>query len=274
MGNTCRGCIYEIVTQPWKKPEKPSAQRHSGALVYHGGLPIVDEPDAGLPGYCGIVTEDIFEFGALSLKIEAWPNFRIGGSLWPSGLLLAHALVEASGKGNQIVDATGKLAELPMVKGRRCAEIGAGIGLPGLIAAKLGTASMVVTDRSELVPLLERNIQLNDLSDNCTAEALDWSVVESSTLFSAAGQGSATPLDVILAADVIYYEEQDPLAQALQALMTPGHTELVLAYRERTPADRGYLQDRLLPRLDNARRVDFAAGVNGNCEIYIGRLRA
>ena len=44
----------------------------------------------GLPGYCGLV--EIEEH--LGVKIELWPQFRIGGSLWPSGKLLGQFMIE------------------------------------------------------------------------------------------------------------------------------------------------------------------------------------
>lgn len=74
--------------------------------------------------------------------------------------------------------------------------------------------------------------------------------------------------DFLLAADVIYFEEQDPLVNALQELLSP-ETLLLLAYRERTPADRQYLEEVILPKLE-AERIDYRTE-RGCCEIYMGR---
>lgn len=38
----------------------------------------------GLPGYCGLVEREV----RMGFQIELWPQFRIGGSLWPSGEVL------------------------------------------------------------------------------------------------------------------------------------------------------------------------------------------
>ncbi|CAJ1442356.1 unnamed protein product [Effrenium voratum] len=200
------------------------------------------------------VMQDV-DLGAFVLHIETWPNFRVGSSAWPSGFLLAQALAEG-------------LAGLPSVGGRRVAELGAGPGLPGLAAAKLGATQVLLTDYDELVPLLQRNILHNGLS-NCHAEAFDWQLAAGSDLATRDG----VPLDIILAADVVYFEEQDPLVDALKELMVPEHTVLVLAYRERTPADRLYVEDVILPNLQ-AVRVDFETAEHGSCEIYVGRWRS
>merc|ERR1712241_317679 len=47
------------------------------------------------------------------------------------------------------------------VAGGVCCELGAGTGAVGLCAAALGCHQVVLTDKAEIVPLLEHNIQLN-----------------------------------------------------------------------------------------------------------------
>ncbi|CAE8706547.1 unnamed protein product, partial [Polarella glacialis] len=198
------------------------------------------------------------DLGSTTVILETWPNFRIGSCAWPSGFLLAKALSEG-------------LEGLPVVKDQQVAELGAGPGLPGLVCGKLGAASVSLTDYAELVPLLRQNIKLNGLEGNCSALALDWPLAPQSSLAVARRPGG--PLDVVLAADVVYFEEQDPLVDALEALMAPRQTVLVLAYRERTSSDRFYLQERILPRLEAPQRIDYGSPEHGSCEIYIGCLR-
>jgi len=189
-----------------------------------------DITEGGLPGYVGLVKRDEFRFKDLTIRIETWPDYRIGSIAWPSGMLLARALAEGFGG-------------LPQIVGRHVAELGAGPGLPGLACGHLGAAGVALTDRVELVPLMERNIELNGLSSNCRAEPLDWPLAWESPLSAASRAASgAAPLDVVVAADVVYFEEQDPLIEALSALLVPEHTVLVLAYRQRTDADRAYPQ--------------------------------
>eukprot|EP00435_Cladocopium_sp_Y103_P029615 s452_g7.t1 len=205
------------------------------------------EKRAALPA---AVMQDV-DLGPFTLQIETWPSFRLGSSLWPSGFLLAEAL------------ATGAVPLPRPLAGSSVLELGAGPGLPGLAAARMG-ARVTLTDYSELVPLMKRNILHNQL-EGAKATTLDWSQVSGSQL---ASELKRAPLDFILAADVVYFEEQDPLVDALKELMMP-QTTLVLAYRERTPADRIYLEDVILPKMQ-ATRLDFQTPARGSCEIYVG----
>mmetsp|Transcript_46620 Transcript_46620/g.110867 ORF Transcript_46620/g.110867 Transcript_46620/m.110867 type:complete len:281 (-) Transcript_46620:104-946(-) len=249
----------------------PQTSEKSGGglrLVYHGGLPILAPADeavqGGLPGYCGLIKRDMLQFGDCSLHIETWPDYRIGAVHWPSGRLLARALAE------------GALPEvLPSVEGCSVVELGAGPGLPGLVAASLKATSVVLTDYAELVPLAERNVELNGLEASCSAEALDWFGAEASKL-SVRSRAAAElpPLDIVLAADVVYVEEQEPLVSALLALMSPGHTQLVLAYKNRTLPDREYLNERILPRLSGLKTGIFGTAEDGETELYVGMLPA
>lgn len=241
---------------------EPDSKAAPARFVYHGGLPmmVTDVSQGGLPGYAGLVDQAKLDLGPMQLRMETWPDYRIGSIVWPSGILLARALAEG-------------LPSLPSVQGRHIAEIGAGPGIPGLVCGKLGAASVAITDRLELVPLIEQNIKLNSVESACQALELDWEFAMNSPL-ARTKRGTAPPLDLLLAADVIYFEEQDPLIDALRNLMVPGHTELVLAYRERTPADRMYLNERILPCLDAPRFVCYEAPAHGSTEIYIGRLTA
>jgi len=217
-----------------------------------------DVTQGGLPGYVGAIDHQEVQLGSVTILLETWPQYRIGSSVWPSGWLLAHALLEG-------------VAELPQVKGRHVAELGAGPGIPGLVCGMLGAASVTVTDRIELVPLITKNIEVNGLTANCRAQALDWPFACDSSL-ACINRGDAGPLDIVLAADVVYYEEQDPLMDALVALLAPQHTVLVLAYRQRTSADREYLEQRILPRLAY-QKLEHSNPQHGSCEIYVGTMR-
>ena len=48
-----------------------------------------------------------------------------------------------------------------LVAGRRVLELGAGTGVLGSLCAKLGAASVTVTDLATSVPLIELNLSLN-----------------------------------------------------------------------------------------------------------------
>jgi len=145
-------------------------------------------------------------------------------------------------------------------------------GLPGLVCAKLGASSVVLTDLVELLPLMVNNIAHNFVEGTCRAETLDWLTANVSPL-AAVNREAEGPLDVVLAADVVYVEEQEPLMGALLALMAPGHTQLVLAYKNRNPGDREYLNSRILPRMEEVREMKYSTPEDGMTELFICRLR-
>lgn len=209
----------------------------------------------------GVVTS-LSLSGIPPLQLETWPSFRIGSTAWPSAFLLAESLAALDPR-------------LPSIKGKHVVEIGAGPGVPGLVCGLLGAASVVLTDREDLVPLLARNVQLNALENVCFPQELDWDFAYCSGLTAASRRHMGhRPFEIVLAADVVYFEEQDPLMSCLEALMEPERTCLVLAYRERTCADRRYLEERILPRLREPQCFVCTSVEHGCSEIYVGRLRA
>ena len=113
---------------------------------------------------------------------------------WPSGIALAEHI------------AARDLGET------RVLEIGCGLGLPSLVAARLG-ADVVATDWSpDAIALLERNAARN--GTKITAVTADWREPER---FVALG-----PFDLVLAADVLYEERNaEPILALLEALDTP-----------------------------------------------------
>eukprot|EP00928_Gymnodinium_smaydae_P082043 TRINITY_DN65476_c0_g1_i1.p1 TRINITY_DN65476_c0_g1~~TRINITY_DN65476_c0_g1_i1.p1 ORF type:complete len:265 (+),score=42.80 TRINITY_DN65476_c0_g1_i1:77-871(+) len=259
MLSSCSACWGGLLASRRKKEKPPEENLR---WVFHGGIPMLTEDrfEGGLPGYVGMVTREQMQFASVSLEIETWPDYRIGAMHWPSGRLLARALAEASDV-------------LPPIAGRSVVELGAGPGLPGLVCAKLGASSVVLTDLIELVPLMDRNIELNSMEAVVRSETLDWLKASESPLAAKNRAANAPPLDLLVAADVVYVEEQEPLMGAMLALMEPGHTELVLAYKNRNPGDREYLNSRILARLENVRFSEYCTPEDGRTELYVGRLR-
>jgi predicted nicotinamide N-methyase len=95
---------------------------------------------------------------------------------WPSGIALAAHLAAYD------------------LRGTRVLEIGCGLGLPSLVAARLG-ADVVATDWSpDAIALLERNASRNGL--RVTAVPADWRDTDAI--------GSLGPFDLVVAADVLY----------------------------------------------------------------------
>jgi predicted nicotinamide N-methyase len=126
---------------------------------------------------------------------------------WPSGIALADHV------------ATLDLA------GRCVLELGSGLGLPSLVAARCG-ADVVATDWSgDAIALLERNAARNDV--RLTAVTADW---RDAGAFAALGS-----FDLVLAADVLYEERN---ARPILALLGRLGSPALIADPGRRHADR------------------------------------
>ena len=104
-------------------------------------------------------------------------------------------------------------------------ELGAGAGLPALVAASLGASSVLGTDLDHhSVDYMLRAIEHNKLAATMTASRLDWA--------DAAAIDATTPCPVLLAADCNYYTSAvTPLLNTIDKLLCmPGI--LLLASRE------------------------------------------
>lgn len=127
---------------------------------------------------------------------------------------------ELDSVGNVLWDGSAHLARwlcanAEVVRGRDVLELGAGVGLVAIVAAFLGTPSRVVaTDLPHVVPLLQRNVDANDVRVECVP--LDWDKVD-----AAAVPGDAER--VVLAADCVYSPGLAALfARALSACLGIG----------------------------------------------------
>lgn len=99
-----------------------------------------------------------------------------GVALWPSAIALAHELGARAGE----------------LRGRRVLELGAGTGLPGILAASHG-AQVVQTDRDEMaMSVCKRNCERNRV-ETVEHRLADW------TCWEDAGQ-----YDLIIGSDILY----------------------------------------------------------------------
>ncbi len=122
-------------------------------------------------------------------------TFPYGLLLWPSAVALAEELA----------------AEPALVVGKRVLEIGAGVGLPGLVAQSLG-AFVTQTDYQEAPLLLARwNAERNGVP-GIAYRTLDWR-----------RPPVMPPFDVVLASDVLYERSlHEALFALLPAVLAPG----------------------------------------------------
>lgn len=118
-----------------------------------------------------------------------------GVALWPAAIALAHDLVSRADD----------------LRGKRVLELGAGTGLPGIVAASLG-ARVVQTDRDELaMSACKRNCVRNrvEIAEHRLA---DW------TSWADAGQ-----YDWIIGSDILYGVELQPhLRRIFETNLAPG----------------------------------------------------
>ena len=118
--------------------------------------------------------------------------------LWPAALALAHELASRD------------------VAGKRILELGAGTGLPGIVAAALG-AHVVQTDRQKLIlHVCANNAARNGLTmlDHRLA---DWTAWEDTARY-----------DLIIGSDILYAEDLHPhLRRIFETNLAPGGTLLL-----------------------------------------------
>jgi predicted nicotinamide N-methyase len=120
--------------------------------------------------------------------VEWAPIVPYWSVLWRSGVALAREVADSPPRGSRVV------------------ELGCGLGVPSLVAARAG-ADVLATDASgEALELLERNARENGL--RLATARVDWEAPDE--LFACG------PFDLVLAADVLY--ERGTVASLLTLL--------------------------------------------------------
>ena len=154
-----------------------------------------------------------------------------GQVLWPAAPILAYFLLSDPGT--------------KLIKGRDVIELGAGIGIPGIIAGKYAR-SVVLTDHNlKVLNILSHNIMLNptcatssgmecssDTDCNISASLLDWTSSSPSNL--------SARFDVAIGADVVYAPgaAADLFATVSAVLSSSSESIFILAHVSRSDAAR------------------------------------
>lgn len=132
-----------------------------------------------------------------------------GALLWDSALVLASWLVRNRQSAKDVSSAI---------------ELGAGLGLAGLAAASALGIDVTLTDRAELLPLLERGIATNGLLST-RAMTLEWGDDDAARKLGT--------FDLVLASDCIYEESAIPLlVRTLVILLKPSGCVMLCYVRQ------------------------------------------
>lgn len=127
--------------------------------------------------------------------MELRERLPYGVVLWPAAIALAHEVA----------------ARADELRGTRVLELGAGTGLPGIVAASLG-ARVVQTDRQELaMSVCRRNVERNDVA-GIEHRLVDWAEWTDETRY-----------DWIIGSDILYGESMHPhLRRIFERNLVPG----------------------------------------------------
>ena len=117
------------------------------------------------------------------------PMVPYSGVLWRSGVALAREVAQAS------------------LGGVRVVELGCGMGVPSLAAARVGATVLATDEDPYALELLERNARENGLGDAVETARVEWAAADALV--------ARGPFDLVLASDVLYELESVALLLSL-----------------------------------------------------------
>jgi hypothetical protein len=117
-------------------------------------------------------------------------------------------------------------------------KLGAGVGLCGILAHKLDASHVWMTDGDvDTLENLRQNVARNHCdSSKVSCPQLIWGQTEQ---YPTSSSSSSSPVDIILAADIIYVTEiLEPLWETVDAILTAPDGRFILGYaRRNVPMD-------------------------------------
>ncbi|KAJ8358525.1 hypothetical protein SKAU_G00150500 [Synaphobranchus kaupii] len=175
--------------------------------------------------------ESIYRFGSEELKISQVfsANLGVAAPVWDAALYLCRYFDQLD------------------LKGKRVIELGAGTGIVGILAARLG-AEVTLTDLPHAVPQLQKNVSTN-------MPLSGWPCVTPTVLPLSWGldQGKfPTDWDLVVGADIVYLSETYPLLMdTLTHLCQEGATVYLSSKMRREHRTPGFYDDILPRRFDS-----------------------
>ncbi|CAJ0600119.1 unnamed protein product [Cylicocyclus nassatus] len=163
--------------------------------------------------------EKVVKIGSHIIRLQQnWNENGVAGVLWDSATVLSEYLLR-----NDIV------------RDRRVLELGAGLGLPSIVAAKLFAFHVTATDQPSALSLLHQNLEANlDQKQMSTVAVapLDWTNPPKDKL----------PCDVVLGADLVYDKSVFGALKNVITWLVEGNTIMLMATKIRYPKDREFYE--------------------------------
>jgi predicted nicotinamide N-methyase len=172
---------------------------------------------------------------------DAFHEFPLWAKIWPASWLLA-----------------GYLAELPVAKGKKYLEIGAGVGFAGIVAAAFGHQITITEANADARQFARANAFVNDCPDVPVLE-LDWNRPLLQGRF-----------DYIVGSEVAYKHEDLPALRSLfKTYLLPGGEIILTGEMRKTSAD---LYQELESMFRITVRKKILRSVNEEIKIFLFRM--
>lgn len=148
-----------------------------------------------------------FNFGQNTIEIQQDLTEGFGLHVWPSAMDLAQFIADHG----------------ILVENKNVLELGAGVALPGLVAAKFRARQVVLTDKYENVLRNCRDmIQINGLAATVSTALLDWGD------FGTFSREICSDIQIVLGSDCLYNTEDfEPLLATVHYIFSLNQTECV-----------------------------------------------
>ncbi|KAI9493266.1 putative methyltransferase-domain-containing protein [Zychaea mexicana] len=197
-----------------------------------------------------------FHFNTTQVVLVQDPHSNhLGGYIWLTAIVFCTYLESVLASVNKKGGKGKKRHEwIHMDHGKRWVELGSGVGLIGIMLAKLGIENVIITDIADLVDIMERNVEANGLrvrslsgrrkndaeqDHSVVVEPLLWNDAEAIAHIQSAG-----PIDYLLACDCIYSEASAvDLVLTMDALATESTSVICVSEVRNEAAQEKFMEE-------------------------------